>query len=239
MHFASPADRSPIPLAEAPRDCPLCPRLVAFRQECRAEFPDWWNAPVPAFGDPAAWLAIIGLAPGKHGANRTGRPFTGDFAGELLYATLLKFGLAKGEYRADPGDGLRLDGAVILNAVKCLPPGNKPLPAEIATCRHYLDASLIALPKVRVVVALGQIAHVAAARALGLPPSATRFGHGAEHVAPDGRVLLSSYHCSRYNQNTRRLDAGMFESVFERAIRLRPTATGPRPGGAGDPRATS
>ena len=220
MSHASPADRSPIPLAEAPRDCPLCPRLVAFRHQCRAEHPDWWNAPVPAFGDPDAWLAIVGLAPGKHGANRTGRPFTGDFAGELLYATLLKFGLAEGEYRADPDDGLRLTGAVILNAVKCLPPANKPLPEEIATCRHYLDASLIALPKVRVVVALGQIAHVAAARTLGLPPSATKFGHAAEHLAPDGRVLLSSYHCSRYNQNTRRLDAAMFESVFERAISL-------------------
>ena len=220
MSHASPADRSPIPLAEAPRDCPLCPRLVAFRHQCRAEHPDWWNAPVPAFGDPDAWLGIVGLAPGKNGANRTGRPFTGDFAGELLYATLLRFGLAEGEYRADPADGLRLTGAVILNAVKCLPPGNKPLPQEIATCRNYLEASLIALPRVRVVVALGQIAHVAAARALGLAPSATRFGHGAEHRAPDGRVLLSSYHCSRYNQNTRRLDAAMFESVFERALIL-------------------
>ena len=220
MSHASPADRSPIPLAEAPRDCPLCPRLVALRHECRAEHPDWWNAPVPAFGDPDAWLAIVGLAPGKHGANRTGRPFTGDFAGELLYATLLKFGLAEGDYRADPADGLRLTGVVILNAVKCLPPANKPLPQEIATCRNYLDAALIALPKVRVVVALGQIAHVAAARALGLPPTSTRFGHGAENRAPDGPVLLSSYHCSRYNQNTRRLDAAMFASVFERACAL-------------------
>jgi uracil-DNA glycosylase len=117
MAFASPADLSPIPQAEAPRDCPLCPRLVAFRHECRAEHPDWWNAPVPAFGDPNAWLAIVGLAPGKHGANRTGRPFTGDFAGELLYATLLKFGLGEGEYCADPGDGLQLKGAIILKAV--------------------------------------------------------------------------------------------------------------------------
>jgi uracil-DNA glycosylase family 4 len=222
-----PADRSPIPQAEAPRDCPLCPRLVAFRHECRAEYSEWWNAPVPAFGAPDAWLAIVGLAPGKHGANRTGRPFTGDFAGELLYATLLKFGLAEGEYEADPADGLRLTGAVIVNAVKCLPPGNKPLPQEIATCRNYLEASLIALPKVRVVVALGQIAHVAAARALGLPPSATKFGHGVEHSAPDGRVLLSSYHCSRYNQNTRRLDATMFESVFKRALEVRNQARGP------------
>jgi uracil-DNA glycosylase family 4 len=216
-----PADLSPIPEAEAPRDCPLCPRLVRFREECRAEFPDWWNAPVPAFGDRDAWLAIVGLAPGKLGANRTGRPFTGDFAGELLYGTLLRFGLAEGEYRADPADGLRLTGAIILNAVKCLPPGNKPEPSEIATCRNYFEAALAALPKVRVVVALGQIAHVAAARALGLPPTSTRFGHGAENVAPDGRVLLSSYHCSRYNQNTGRLDRAMFEQVFERALELR------------------
>ena len=221
MQFASPADRSPIPLAEAPRDCPLCPRLVAFRYQCRAEYPDWWNAPVPAFGDADAWLAIVGLAPGKHGANRTGRPFTGDYAGELLYATLLKFGLADGEYRADPADGLSLKGAIILNAVKCLPPANKPEPGEIATCRNYFEAALVALPKVRVLVALGQIAHVAAARALGLRPTTSKFGHGAETVAPDGRILLSSYHCSRYNQNTGRLNAAMFESVFERALVLR------------------
>ena len=219
--MAQPADLSPIPEAEAPRDCPLCPRLVAFREECRVEFPEWWNAPVPAFGDRDAWVAIVGLAPGKHGANRTGRPFTGDYAGELLYATLLKFGLAKGEYRASPGDGLQLNGAVILNAVKCLPPANKPEPREIATCRHYFEAGLGALANVRVVVALGQIAHVAAARALGLPPSSTKFGHGAENVAPGGRILLSSYHCSRYNQNTGRLDQGMFESVFERALDLK------------------
>jgi uracil-DNA glycosylase family 4 len=203
----------------------LCPRLVAFRADCRGEFPEWWNAPVPAFGDRNAWLAIVGLAPGKHGANRTGRPFTGDYAGELLYATLLKFDLAEGEYRASPGDGLQLKGAIILNAVKCLPPANKPIPQEIATCRNYLDASLASLPHLRVIIALGQIAHVAAARALGLPPSSTKFGHGAENVAPDGRILLSSYHCSRYNQNTRRLDAAMFESVFERALELQMSST--------------
>ena len=149
----TPADLSPIPEAEAPRDCPLCPRLVAFRHECRAEHPAWWNAPVPAFGDPDAWLGIVGLAPGKHGANRTGRPFTGDYAGELLYATLLKFGLATGEYRADPHDGLELRGAIILNAVKCLPPANKPIPEEVATCRSYFEAALANLPKVRVLVA--------------------------------------------------------------------------------------
>ena len=218
MPFASPADLSPIPEAEAPRGCPLCPRLVRLRAECRAEHPDWWNAPVPAFGDRGAWLAIVGLAPGKHGANRTGRPFTGDHSGELLYATLLKFGLAEGAYGADPSDGLRLNGAIILNAVKCLPPGNKPEPIEIATCRNYFEAGLAALPRVRVLMALGQIAHVAAARALGLKP---RFGHGSEIEASDGRILLSSYHCSRYNQNTGRLDAAMFESVFARALELR------------------
>jgi uracil-DNA glycosylase family 4 len=221
MRFATPAELSPVPEAEAPRDCPLCPRLVAFREECRVEHPDWWNAPVPAFGDRNGWLAIVGLAPGKHGANRTGRPFTGDFAGELLYATLLKFGLAQGDYRADPADDLQLDGAIILNAVKCLPPANKPEPREIATCRSYFEVALGALPNVQVVLALGQIAHVAAARAMGLKPAATKFGHGAEARAPDGRMLLSSYHCSRYNQNTGKLNAPMFESVFERAAKIR------------------
>ncbi|WP_395623718.1 uracil-DNA glycosylase [Sphingomonas daechungensis] len=220
MQFASPADLSPVPKAEAPRDCPLCPRLVMFRHTCREEHPDWWNAPVPAFGDPDAWLAIVGLAPGKHGANRTGRPFTGDYAGELLYETLVKFGLAEGTYGANPTDGLRLRGAVILNAVKCLPPANKPEPGEIRTCRSYFEASLAALSRVRVLLALGQIAHVAAARTLGLPPVSTKFGHGAETATADGRVLLSSYHCSRYNQNTGRLDRPMFESVFQRAIEL-------------------
>jgi uracil-DNA glycosylase family 4 len=221
MRFATPAELSPVPEAEAPRDCPLCPRLVAFREECRVEHPDWWNAPVPAFGDRNGWLAIVGLAPGKHGANRTGRPFTGDFAGELLYATLLKFGLAQGDYRADAADDLQLDGAIILNAVKCLPPANKPEPREIATCRSYFEVALGALPNVQVVLALGQIAHVAAARAMGLKPAATKFGHGAEARAPDGRMLLSSYHCSRYNQNTGKLNAPMFESVFERAAKIR------------------
>lgn len=220
-----PAAVSPIPQAEAPRDCPLCPRLVRFRKECRDEHPDWWNAPVPAFGDRDAWLAIVGLAPGKQGANRTGRPFTGDYAGELLYAMLLKFGLAEGEYRGDPSDGLRLTGAVILNAVKCLPPANKPEPREIATCRNYFEAALGNLSKVRVLVALGQIAHVAAARALGVRPA---FGHGSEIRVPDGRILLSSYHCSRYNQNTGRLNAAMFERVFERAVELRGKAHGRR-----------
>jgi uracil-DNA glycosylase len=213
--------------SEPDRNCPLCPRLADFRQAIRAREPGWFNSPVPPFGDANGRLLIVGLAPGLQGANRTGRPFTGDYAGELLYATLLKFGLAEGEYRADPGDGLRLKGAIILNAVKCLPPANKPEPSEIATCRHYFDASLAVLTKVRVLIALGQIAHVAAARALGLPPSATKFSHGAEAVAPDGRILLSSYHCSRYNQNTGRLDAAMFESVFERALAHRSSTSRP------------
>ena len=216
-----PADLSPVPKAEAPRDCPLCPRLVRLRHELRSEHPVWWNAPVPAFGDPDAWLAIVGLAPGKRGANRTGRPFTGDYSGELFYATLIKFGLAKGEYRGEVGDGLKLKGTVVLNAVKCLPPGNRPLPEEIATCGHYLEAAVARLTKVRVVLALGQIAHVAVARTLGLPPSATRFAHCAEAEAPNGTILLSSYHPSRQNTNTGRLNREMFERVFNRALELR------------------
>ena len=218
MDFASPADLSPLPQAEAPRECPLCPRLVAFRHECRAEHPGWWNAPVPAFGDPQAWLAIIGLAPGKHGANRTGRPFTGDFAGELLYETLLKFGLAEGAYGADPADGLTLKGAIILNAVKCLPPQNKTLPQEEANCRPFLMEGIAALPNLTTFIALGKVAHDSLCRSFGLPVARAKFAHGAQHALPGGQRLIDSYHCSRYNQNTRRLDAAMFEAVFERAL---------------------
>ena len=215
---------SPVPALEAPRDCPLCPRLVAFRHALRAEHPDWWNAPVPHYGDPDAWLAICGLAPGKQGANRTGRPFTGDFAGFLLYETLHKFGFAEGAFDRDGEDDLRLRGVAILNSVKCVPPQNKPLPEEIATCsRAYFQPALAALPKARLLIALGQIAHGAAVRAAGGRLSAYKFGHLAEHVLPDGRVLIDSYHCSRYNQNTNRLTAPMFEQVFARALELRPT----------------
>ena len=220
MAFASPADLSPIPKAEAPRDCPLCPRLVRLREELRVEQPDWWNAPVPAFGERGAWLAIVGLAPGKKGANRTGRAFTGDYSGDIFYSTLIKFGLASGEYRRDRTDGLSLNGAIVLNAVKCLPPANKPTPEEVATCSHYLEAGLASLPNLKVVVALGQIAHVAAAKALGLWPK-SKFAHGAEAVTADGRILLSTYHCSRQNTNTGRLTPGMFEAVFERALALK------------------
>ncbi|MDP8995267.1 MAG: uracil-DNA glycosylase [Pseudomonadota bacterium] len=213
---------SPTPATEAPRDCPLCPRLVAYRHALRAEHPGWGNAPVPNFGDPEAWLAICGLAPGKQGANRTGRPFTGDHAGFLLYETLLKLGLAEGAYRERPDDGLRLTGAVIVNSVKCVPPQNKPLPEEIANCRTWFLPSLAALPNVRVMVALGQIAHASAVRAAGGRQAAHRFGHLAEHRLPDGHLLIDSYHCSRYNQNTGRLTRDMFEAVFARALELRP-----------------
>jgi uracil-DNA glycosylase family 4 len=213
---------SPVPAHEAPRDCPLCPRLVAFRHALREEYPDWWNAPVPHFGDPDAWLAICGLAPGKQGANRTGRPFTGDFAGVLLYETLLKFGLAEGPYEQRPDDALRLHGLAIVNSVKCVPPQNKPTPHEIATCtRTYFQPALAALTHVRILVALGQIAHGAAVRTAGGRLSDFRFGHLAEHRLPDGRLLIDSYHCSRYNQNTNRLTAVMFEQVFARALELR------------------
>ena len=215
----APADLSPVPCAEAPRDCPLCPRLVALRLACRAEHPDWWNAPVPVFGDPDAWLAIVGLAPGKHGANRTGRPFTGDYAGELLYATLGRYGLAEGTFRADPADGLRLKGAVILNAVKCLPPQNKTLPVEEANCRPFLMEGIARLPRLTTFIALGKVAHDSLCRSFGVPLAKAKFAHGAIHDFPGGLKLYDSYHCSRYNQNTRRLDAAMFESVFESALR--------------------
>lgn len=215
---------STLPDTEPSHDCPLCPRLVAFRNDLRAQHPDWWNAPVPAWGDAQAWLAIVGLAPGKHGANRTGRPFTGDFAGELLFRTLAKFGFSEGEYGADPADGLSLRGAVIVNGVRCLPPENKPTPEEVRTCRPFLAGPLATLPAVRVFVALGQIAHDTAVRTLGGKLSAMKFGHLAEHRLPDGRVLLDSYHCSRYNQNTGKLTAPMFEAVFARALEFRQTS---------------
>ena len=212
---------SPVPESEAPRDCPLCPRLVGLREELRLAYPDWWNAPVPAFGDREAWLGIVGLAPGMFGANRTGRPFTGDFAGVLLYETLIKYGLAEGRYEERVDDGLRLTGCVILNSVKCLPPANKPLPVEVATCRRFYEGALDLLPNVRVLVALGQIAHTNAVRSAGGRQADYKFAHLAEHRLPDGRILVDSYHCSRYNQNTGRLTREMFEAVFARAVKLR------------------
>lgn len=212
---------SPLPETEPPHDCPRCPRLVAFRDALRIEQPDWWNAPVPAFGEREAWLCIVGLAPGKHGANRTGRPFTGDYAGELLFETLCKFGLASGTYQARPDDGFRLHGVAICNSVKCLPPENKPTPEEIATCRPFLVSQIQALTSARIFVALGQIAHQSAVRSLAGKPAAAKFAHLAEHLMPGGAMLIDSYHCSRYNQNTGRLTREMFEAVFARALELK------------------
>jgi uracil-DNA glycosylase family 4 len=203
--------------AEPARDCPLCPRLVAYRHENRVAEPSWFNGPAPSFGDPKARLLIVGLAPGRTGANRTGRPFTGDYAGDLLYATLLKFGFARGVYRADPGDGLTLIDAMITNAVRCAPPANKPTPDEISACRPHLVARFAALPSLRVIIALGAIAHDSVLRAHELKPSAAKFAHGAAFALPHDRTLLSSYHCSRYNTQTNRLTAPMFENVFAAA----------------------
>ena len=219
----APAPPAPAPLAavEPPYDCPRCPRLVAAREALRRDNPSWWNAPVPGFGDPAAWLAIVGLAPGLHGGNRTGRAFTGDHSGALLYATLAKFGLATGSFANRVTDDLALTGAIIVNAVKCLPPENKPTPEEIRTCRPFLEDEVGALPNLQIVVALGQVAHQSAVKVMGGRLPKATFAHGAEHRMPDGRILIDSYHPSRYNQNTGRIDDAMFEAVFARAVALR------------------
>ncbi len=212
---------APLPAGEPPHDCPRCPRLVAAREALRQDNPTWWNAPVPAFGDPDAWLAVVGLAPGLHGANRTGRAFTGDHSGALLFGTMAKLGLATGTFANRANDDLVLTGAIVLNAVKCLPPANKPTPEEIRTCRPFLDDQLAALTHVRVVVALGQIAHQSAVKVMGGRLPKANFAHLAEHRMPDGRVLIDSYHPSRYNQNTGRVNEEMFEAVFARAVALR------------------
>lgn len=204
-----------------PADCRICPRLAAHRATLRIREPGWFNAPVPSFGDPDAWLAIVGLAPGEKGANRTGRPFTGDFAGVLLYQTLIDLGLAIGPYGEAPDDGLTLKGVMITNSVRCLPPANKPEPAEIHACRPFLEAQLAALPKLRVVLALGQIAHQSAVKALGGKLPKHRFAHAAVHRMHRGGTLVDSYHCSRYNQNTGRLTAAMFREAVEAAIAAR------------------
>jgi uracil-DNA glycosylase family 4 len=214
-------------LATVPeRDCPLCPRLAGFRVAQREAHPDWFNAPVPSFGDEEPALLIVGLAPGLRGANRTGRPFTGDFAGDLLYRTLLKSGFAAGEYGAHPQDGLALRGARITNAVRCVPPQNKPEPGEIAACRPFLAADLAALPGLKAILALGSIAHNAVLAAKELRRAAYPFAHGAMHELPDGILLADSYHCSRLNTNTGRLTAAMFEDVIAGiAVRLGGAAT--------------
>lgn len=207
--------------AEPPVDCILCPRLADFRAEQRRAHPGWFNAPVPCFGDPDAWLAVVGLAPGLTGANRTGRLFTGDHAGGLLFKTLGKAGLAKGAYDGRIDDGLTVQGAIIINAVRCLPPQNKPTTEEIHTCRQFLIPALVQLPKLTTIIALGTVAHGSVLRAYGEKPAHHRFGHCAEHKLPGGPLLIDSYHCSRYNQNTGRLTDVMFEAVFARAVELR------------------
>jgi len=204
---------------EPGRDCALCPRLEAFRQEWRRREPVWFNAPVPSFGPPTARLLIVGLAPGLQGANRTGRPFTGDHAGLLLYETLGRFGFAGGTYGERPDDGLELLDARITNAVRCVPPENKPTGAEIATCRGFLKSTIAEMPKLRAVIALGRIAHDTAAAAFGIRRSAVPFAHGASHEI-GGLRLFDSYHCSRYNTNTGVLTTEMFRSVFAQAREL-------------------
>lgn len=199
---------------EPARDCPLCPRLVAYRADNRRQQPEWFNGPAPSFGDREARVLIVGLAPGLNGANRTGRPFTGDFAGQLLYATLIKFGFAQGRYGASVGDGLILVDAMITNAVRCAPPQNKPTPEEIRTCGAFLAARIAALPALEAIVCLGRIAHDSTLAALGVKKSDAPFAHGARHTAAGHAALFDSFHCSRYNTNTRRLTPGMFESVF-------------------------
>lgn len=197
------------------RDCPLCPRLADFRRANRAAFADFFNAPVPSFGPEDARLLIVGLAPGLKGANRTGRPFTGDYAGDLLYQTLIDYGLAHGSYAARPDDGLRLVDARITNAVRCVPPENKPTPAEARACRPFLGGELEGLSRLRAVLALGQIAHDAVLAALALKRNSWKFRHGARHALPNGLALFDSYHCSRYNTNTGRLTPAMFRQVFD------------------------
>jgi uracil-DNA glycosylase family 4 len=212
-----PARGQPPTLArtEPDRNCPLCPRLASFREAARAREPEWFNSPVPSFGDPDGRLLIVGLAPGLQGANRTGRPFTGDFAGDLLYATLLEYGFANGKYQARPDDGLTLIDCRISNAVRCVPPQNKPLPVEINTCRQFLSATIATMPRLRAIVALGRVAHESMLKVLELRGSTAPFAHGAMHRA--GAVnLYDSYHCSRYNTNTRVLTPQMFRNVFAR-----------------------
>ncbi len=201
--------------AEPPPDCPLCPRLVAYRTANQAAEPDWFNGPAPSFGDPAARLLVVGLAPGRRGANRTGRPFTGDYAGALLYATLFKFGFARGAYKARADDGFTLVDCMVSNAVRCAPPQNKTLPIEEATCRPFLTARMETLANLSAIVVLGDVARRNVLRALGARAGAAAAGHGVETDVGRYRIY-SSYHCSRLNTNTGRLTTPMFEAVFAR-----------------------
>ena len=208
-------DLMTVPTVDAPaHDCPLCPRLAAFRDASRIANPDWFNGPVPSFGDLTARFLVVGMAPGLRGANRTGRPFTGDHAGLLLYNTLLQFGFAKGAYLPDGNDGLTLHDCRIANAVRCVPPANLPVPLEVTTCNRFLTSELQAMPNLRMVLALGVLAHAAVLKACGIPPTRIRFQHGQIHQLPDGLKLANSYHVSRYNTNTGRLTVSMFEAVM-------------------------
>jgi len=196
--------------------CSLCPRLVEYRQENRDAFPDWHNGPVASFGGVDSELLIVGLAPGLRGANRTGRPFTGDFAGDLLYPTLISFGFAAGQYGSAPDDGLELLNCRITNAVRCVPPANKPVGAEVSACREFLTDEITAMKGLKVVLALGAVAHGAVLSALGERKASSKFAHNALHDLPNGLKLADSYHCSRYNTNTGRLTVDMFHDVFSR-----------------------
>jgi uracil-DNA glycosylase family 4 len=200
------------------RDCPLCPRLVGFRQDNRQAHGDWHNAPVPAFGPLDARLLIVGLAPGLRGANATGRPFTGDWAGDLLYATLLQHGAATGHYEERADDGLALVDCRITNAVRCVPPANRPTPAEAAACRPFLVAEIASMPRLQAILSIGGFAHDAVLTARGLRKSQFPFAHGAVHALPYGLTMIDSYHCSRLNTNTGRLTEAMFHQVFVTAL---------------------
>ncbi len=211
--------------SEPPHNCRLCPRLAAFRDENEARHPDFFNAPVPSFGDRQARLLVVGLAPGLKGANATGRPFTGDYAGDLLYKTLGAFGFSNDKYQGHPNDRLRLNDCMITNAVRCVPPENKPVGLEIRTCRRFLKHLVADMPNLQVILPLGKIAHDSTARALGLKLSGVPFGHNSSYKVPvkDGKppvFLISSYHCSRYNTNTGRLTEDMFADVFRRVRRI-------------------
>jgi len=219
------------PPAEPPRDCPLCPRLVDYRRENQRAHPEWFNGPAPSFGDPGARLLIVGLAPGRQGANRTGRPFTGDFAGILLYETLLSAGFARGAYHAHPADGLELIDCMITNAVRCAPPANAATPVEQTTCRPFLAARIASLPRLKVILTLGDVARASVVRALGRPVAAAPRGHASEARLGPYR-LINSFHCSRLNTNTGRLTPAMFEAVVLRARELMEEADPPQSSGA-------
>lgn len=196
-------------------DCAMCPRLASFRKKNRRDFAGYFNGPVPSFGDPGAKLLIAGLAPGLHGANRTGRPFTGDHAGILLYNMLAKYGFSRGCYKAGSDDGLILQGALITNAVRCVPPENRPSAAEIRTCRPFLAGQIARLSRLRAIICLGRVSHHSTIAALGIRPKDAPFAHGAVHTSPQSGIrIFDSYHCSRYNTNTRRLTEKMFEDIF-------------------------